>query len=60
MSKLKRVSPPMTTRPAVGWSGKYKGQVSNTRPVVDFTARIVPHFAGVAIPLEEAHILWQR
>jgi glycogen phosphorylase len=38
----------------------YKGQVATTRPSGDFTARIVPHFTGVATPLEEAHILWQR
>jgi starch phosphorylase len=38
----------------------YKGQVPTTRSPEDFTARIVPHFTGASIPLEEAHILWQR
>jgi starch phosphorylase len=38
----------------------YKSQVPTTRPPGDFTARIVPHFTGAAIPLEESHILWQR
>jgi len=38
----------------------YKGQVPATRPSGDFTARLVPHFTGAAIPLEENHILWQR
>ena len=38
----------------------YKGQVPATRQPGDFTARIVPYFTGAAIPLEEAHILWQR
>jgi starch phosphorylase len=38
----------------------YKGQAPTTRPHGDFTARIVPYFTGAAIPLEEAHILWQR
>jgi glycogen phosphorylase len=38
----------------------YKGRVPMTRPSGDFTARIIPHLAGAAIPLEEAHILWQR
>lgn len=38
----------------------YKGKVPATRPTGDFTARIVPHCTGVANPLEEAHILWQR
>ena len=38
----------------------YKCQVPTTRPPGDFNARIVPHFTGAAIPLEETHILWQR
>jgi starch phosphorylase len=38
----------------------YKGQVPMTRPSGDFTARIIPYFTGAAVPLEEAHILWQR
>ena len=38
----------------------YKGQIAATLSPGDFTARIVPHHPGVAIPLEEAHILWQR
>jgi starch phosphorylase len=38
----------------------YKGQIAATRPPGDFTARIVPYHPGGAIPLEEAHILWQR
>ena len=29
-------------------------------PATDYTARLVPHRDGVAVPLEEAHILWQR
>jgi starch phosphorylase len=38
----------------------YKGRVPTTRQADDFTARIVPYFTGVALPLEETHILWQR
>jgi starch phosphorylase len=38
----------------------YKGRVPATRPSGDFTARIIPHFTGAAIPLEESCILWQR
>lgn len=38
----------------------YKAQVPATRPSADFTARIIPHLPGVAIPLEESQILWQR
>ena len=38
----------------------YHAQVSATRPATDYTARVIPHRDGVAVPLEEAHILWQR
>ena len=30
----------------------YSAQVPATRPVTDYTARIIPHCAGVAVPLE--------
>jgi len=48
-------------RPA-GASGRYvyAATVSASRPAGDYTARVVPHFEGVAIPLEDARILWQR
>ena len=38
----------------------YVAQVPATRPVTDYTARVIPHCDGVAIPLEDARILWQR
>jgi starch phosphorylase len=38
----------------------YSTAVSATRPPADFTARVLPHFSGVVVPLEAAHILWQR
>jgi starch phosphorylase len=38
----------------------YKGEIAATLSPGDFTVRIVPHHPGGAIPLEEAHILWQR
>ena len=38
----------------------YRAQISASRPATDYTARVIPHLDGVAIPLEEAHILWQR
>lgn len=38
----------------------YRAQVSAARPVNDYTARVVPKYAGVAVPLESARILWQR
>ena len=38
----------------------YSAQVPSTRPATDYTARVIPHYAGVAVPLEAARILWQR
>jgi len=38
----------------------YSAAVSAARPPADYTARIIPHRDGVAIPLESAQILWQR
>jgi len=38
----------------------YSAQVPITRPATDYTARVIPHHDGVAVPLEVARILWQR
>jgi starch phosphorylase len=38
----------------------YSAAVSAARPQSDYTARIMPRRDGVAVPLEEARILWQR
>jgi starch phosphorylase len=38
----------------------YSAAVSAARPPADYTARVIPYCDGVAIPLEAAHILWQR
>jgi starch phosphorylase len=38
----------------------YTAAVSADRPVADYTARLIPHCDGIAVPLEESHILWQR
>jgi starch phosphorylase len=38
----------------------YTATVSATRPPADYTPRVVPCCADVAIPLENARILWQR
>jgi starch phosphorylase len=38
----------------------YNATVSASRPSADYTARVIPHYDGVAIPLENARILWQR
>jgi starch phosphorylase len=48
-------------RQLVGANGFiYSAQVPSNRPVTDYTARVIPHFPGVAIPLELARIVWQR
>jgi starch phosphorylase len=49
-------------RQLTGASGgfRYSAAVSATRPPADYTARVIPHCDGVAIPLEDARILWQR
>ena len=38
----------------------YSAAVSAARPPADYTARVIPHCDGVAVPLEAARILWQR
>ena len=38
----------------------YSARVAANRAAADYTARVIPHFSGVAVPLEAAHILWQR
>ncbi len=49
-------------RPLVGAENgyAYTAQAPADRPPEDFTARIIPYFPGVAIPLEVPQILWQR
>jgi starch phosphorylase len=48
-------------RQLAGASGGYvySTAVSAARPPADYTARVIPHFDGVAVPLEDARILWQ-
>jgi len=38
----------------------YRGEVPANRPPNDYTARVIPCCAGVAVPLEAQRILWQR
>jgi starch phosphorylase len=38
----------------------YNAAVPAARPLADYTARIIPHCSGVAVPLEADLILWQR
>jgi glycogen phosphorylase len=49
-------------RQLAGASGGYvySAAVSTARPPADYTARVIPHYDGVAVPLEVAPILWQR
>lgn len=56
LQKMKRL------RPRSGAPGGYVygAAVPATRPAADFTARLIPHHNGVAIPLEDPRILWQR
>jgi starch phosphorylase len=49
-------------RQLVGASGGYvySAAVPAVRPPADYTARVIPRCDGVAIPLEDERILWQR
>ena len=49
-------------RRLVGAAGDYiySVTVSAARLPRDYTPRVTPHFDGVAIPLEETRVLWQR
>jgi len=48
-------------RQLVGTNGYiYSAQVPSTRPASHYTARVIPRFPGVEVPLEAAYILWQR
>jgi starch phosphorylase len=52
-------SAPATGGGGAGW-GLYRVAVPANRPAGDYTARVVPRLAGVAVPLEANHILWQH
>jgi len=54
--EMQRVS----ERPGAPGTFVYTAAVSADRPPADYTARVIPHCDGVAIPLEEARILWQH
>ena len=38
----------------------YGAPAPATLPATDYTARVIPHCAGGAVPLEVDPILWQR
>jgi glycogen phosphorylase len=54
--EMRRVSP------VAGAPGAYVygAAVSAVRPPSDYTARVIPHYAGLSVPLEVETILWQR
>jgi starch phosphorylase len=54
--KMKLVRQPA----AADGSCVYRAQVPASRPATDYTARVIPYYDCIAVPLEEAHILWQR
>jgi starch phosphorylase len=38
----------------------YTASVPATRPITDYTVRVIPHYDGIEVPLEAGWILWQR
>ena len=48
------------TRPTASRGRIYRATVPAARPASDYTTRVIPKRPGVAVPLESAHILWQR
>lgn len=38
----------------------YRAEVQASRPASDYTVRLIPGAESLAVPLEDAHILWQR
>jgi starch phosphorylase len=50
------------TRRPDGVPGRYiySAALPEGRPPADYTARLIPHCDGVAVPLEVDPILWQR
>ena len=55
-------SNPTCNRPLAGAAGGwlYSARVPAIRPASDYTARVIPQHSGVAVPLEDARILWKR
>jgi len=49
-------------RELAGRAGGYsfRARVPVTRPAAHYTPRVIPNLAGVAVPLEAGHVLWQR
>ena len=51
---------PLQQLVGTGHAWAYGAQVPANRPARDYTARVVPSHAGVAVPLETPYILWQH
>jgi len=49
-------------QPVAGAAGGYvySATVPADRPTTDYTVRLMPHCDGMAVPLEDPRILWQR
>jgi starch phosphorylase len=52
--------PPVREAMQRGEDGVYRGAVRADRPAGDFTARVIDGRPGIAVPLEDARIVWQR
>jgi starch phosphorylase len=57
---VRREMAPIQTRPGASRRGVYRATVPATRAATDYTPRAMPQRLGVMVPLESAHILWQR
>ena len=56
-----RVEMPCVRRlPGAAGGCLYQATVPATRPAPDYTARVIPQFRGVVVPLEFPRIQWQR
>jgi starch phosphorylase len=51
---------PLQQLVGTGHAWAYGAQVPASRPARDYTVRVVPSHAGVAVPLETPYILWQH
>jgi hypothetical protein len=38
----------------------YAAEVTTVRLANDYTARVVPHYLGISVPLENGLVSWQR
>jgi glycogen phosphorylase len=57
---IKREMAPIRALAGAANSHVYGGTVPAKRPVSHYTPRIVPHRAGVSVPMEALEIFWQR